>query len=886
MRAEEVLRHLDASPDGLEREEVLRRQSVYGANRLRAPERPHPARILLHQFAGALMYVLIGAMLISLAIGHWQDAIVIGIVLVLNAGIGFLQEYRAEHAISALMQLLTPRATVERSGQRAEVASEALVPGDIVCLASGDLVPADLRLIEGASLEIDEALLTGESLPVAKQIEPLPHDGLVPLAERSNIAFTGATVTSGRGRGVVVATGAHTELGAIAGQIRAVHRALTPLQKRLGDFGRWVSVAIVGFALLTLMLGVARGEGLAEMFLTAVAIAVSAVPEGLPVVMTIALAVSVRRMARRRAIVRRLPAVETLGSCSVIVTDKTGTLTRNQMTLQQAWAGGARWSISGSGLELEGAFLRDGVAQPVEPDSALHWTLLGGALCNEAEIVREAGSARGRGDPTEVALLVAAAKAGLDVERARRELPRLAELPFESWRQFAGSIHRRGDETLVLVKGAPERIVEMCDRAWVDGEIRELDREEALRAANRMADDGLRVLAVAVGHGAEAAQRVLEGRPDRLVLAGLVGMLDPPRAEVPEAIATCERAGIRVIMVTGDHARTAGVIARRIGLDARAGVLAGGRVAALSDEELGEALRHTNVFARVSPADKLRIVELLSAQGEIVAVTGDGVNDAPALKAAHVGAAMGLSGSDVAREASEIVLTDDCFASIGAAIEEGRTAFSNIRKATFFLVSSGVGELLSILASLGLQFPLPLLPAQILWLNVVTNGVEHVGLAFEPAEPDQAEAPPRPPREGILSRRLLERLLLAGGVMALGTLGIFWLEWDGDAARLAYARVAALTTLVAFQVVHVGNCRSENRSAFALNPFSNRFLLVGVVGSALLHVAALYFPPTQALLGLEPLTLETWSHIGLVSLSIIVAVELHKWLRPPRPAAA
>jgi Ca2+-transporting ATPase len=556
------------------------------------------------------------------------------------------------------------------------------------------------------------------------------------------------------------------------------------------------------------------------------------------------------------------------------------------MTLQQAWAGGARWSISGSGLELEGAFLRDGVAQPVEPDSALHWTLLGGALCNEAEIVREAGSARGRGDPTEVALLVAAAKAGLDVERARRELPRLAELPFESWRQFAGSIHRRGDDTLVLVKGAPERIVEMCDRAWVDGEIRELDREEALRAANRMADDGLRVLAVAVGHGAEAAQRVLEGRPDRLVLAGLVGMLDPPRAEVPEAIATCERAGIRVIMVTGDHARTAGVIARRIGLDARAGVLAGGRVAALSDEELGEALRHTNVFARVSPADKLRIVELLSAQGEIVAVTGDGVNDAPALKAAHVGAAMGLSGSDVAREASEIVLTDDCFASIGAAIEEGRTAFSNIRKATFFLVSSGVGELLSILASLGLQFPLPLLPAQILWLNVVTNGVEHVGLAFEPAEPDQAEAPPRPPREGILSRRLLERLLLAGGVMALGTLGIFWLEWDGDAARLAYARVAALTTLVAFQVVHVGNCRSENRSAFALNPFSNRFLLVGVVGSALLHVAALYFPPTQALLGLEPLTLETWSHIGLVSLSIIVAVELHKWLRPPRPAAA
>jgi len=878
--AEAVLERLDSSRTGLSAEEVARRLAVHGRNHIARATRVHPVRILLHQFTGALVYVLMAALVISLAIGHWQDAIVIGVVLVLNAAVGFVQQYRAEHAISALMSLVSPGATVVRDGARRAISSEELVPGDVVWLSSGDLVPADLRLLDEASLRIDEAILTGESVTVAKHPDRLEGDGALPVAERRNMAFMGTPVASGRARGVVVATGAATEIGAIAEEIRGAERAETPLQVRLSRFGRRISIAIVALAALSFGIGLLRGEPLADMFLTAVAIAVSAVPEGLPVVMTIALAVGVRRMARRRAIVRRLPAVETLGSCTVIVTDKTGTLTRNEMTVQQLWSDGALYSVTGSGLDLDGKLLRDGVEAPIGPDSPVHQMLLGALLCNEAELRREPDGAQTRGDPTEVALLVAAAKAGLDRELALERMPRLAQVPFESWRQYAASLHRvDGDET-VFVKGAPEVVAAMCDTSLgADGET-PIDCDAVLREAERMAAEGLRVLAVAVGRDETAAHDVLRGNPRGLALAGLVGMLDPPREEVAGAVAACRRAGLRVVMVTGDHARTAATIAARIGLPVEGEVLSGATLAGLDDDALRDELRRRSVFARVSPHDKLRIVRTLAGMGHVVAVTGDGVNDAPALKAAHVGASMGLSGTDVAKEASEIVLTDDNFATVAAAIEEGRTAFSNIRKATFFLVSSGVSELLAILGSLVLRLPLPLLPAQILWLNLVTNGVEDVALAVEPAEPEQATEPPRPVREGIISRRLLERLLIAGVVMALGTLGIFLLEWDGDPDRLGYARVAALSTLVAFQMVHVGNCRSEHRSVFTLNPFSNRFLVIGVVASMGLHVLALHLPWTQTLLGVEPLSLATWGRIGLVSLSIVVAEEIHKRARP------
>jgi Ca2+-transporting ATPase len=512
--------------------------------------------------------------------------------------------------------------------------------------------------------------------------------------------------------------------------------------------------------------------------------------------------------------------------------------------------------------------------------------LVAGVLCNEAEPGAPGSFEEGaRGDPTEVALLAAAERSGLAPEELRRSFPRTDVLHFESARRLAASVHDDGGEVRVFVKGAPERVLEMCLQMVDAGGVREIDRASLERAADEMAASGLRVLGIAMG-GDEAARSLHDSNIRGLVFLGLVGLLDPPRPEVAGAILACRGAGIRVIMATGDHASTAVAVARRVGLDVEDAPLAGSHLASLSDEELAHALKTATVFARVSPADKLRIVGLLRDAGEVVAVTGDGVNDAPALKAAHVGAAMGVTGSDVAREASEIVLADDCFATISAAAEEGRTAFANLRKATFFLVSSGVGELLAILGSLVLRLPLPMLPAQILWLNLVTNGIEDVALAFDPAEPGAFRQPPRDPREGVLSRRLVERLVLSGAVMALGTLWIFTQEWDADPARLDYARVAALTMLVMFQVVHVGNCRSELRSAFAQSPLTNRFLLFGVAGSALLHLGAMYFPPTQQLLRLQPLEAETWLRIAAVSVSIIAVVELHKLLRRNRPRTA
>ena len=663
MEADAVLRQLQTSRSGLSRAEAAQRLATHGPNQIARSEGEHPLRILVHQFTGALMYVLMAAMAVSLAIGHWQDAIVISLVLLLNATVGFIQQYRAEHAISALMSLVAPGATVEREGTRQEVLGDTLVPGDIVWLSSGDIVPADLRLLEEASLRIDESILTGESVSVAKTTLSVEGDGAVAVTDRHNMAFMGTAVASGRARAVVTGTGIDTEIGEIASEIQATERAPTPLQVRVSRFGRRISLAIIVLAAASLSLGVARGEPMAAMFLTAVAIAVSAVPEGLPVVMTIALAVAVRRMARRRAIVRRLPAVETLGSCTVIVTDKTGTLTRNEMTVQQIWSGGERFSVTGSGLDLDGELLRAGEPQPIAPTSPVYQTLLGGLLCNEAELRLDLDGTHARGDPTEVALLVAAAKAGLDREVMLQAMPRLAEVPFESWRRYAASLHRRDGEREVFLKGAPEIVAAMCERAIVLDGSTQLDADAVLAEADRMAAEGLRVLAVAVGRGEVTSTLVLDGNPRGLHFAGLIGMLDPPREEVPEAVEACRSAGLRVVMVTGDHARTAASIARRVGLPVEGGVLTGADIEGLDDDALRAVLERRSVFARVSPSAKLRLVQALSEMGHIVAVTGDGVNDAPALKAAHVGAAMGKIGTDVAKEASEIVLTDDNFCS-------------------------------------------------------------------------------------------------------------------------------------------------------------------------------------------------------------------------------
>ncbi len=907
MPVEEVLKQLDTSPQGLTHEQAQRRLDRYGPNSIQTAEAVNPWVIFLHQFTSPLIYVLLAAMVVTLVIGEHADAAVIALVLMINATIGFIQEYRAENAMAALMSMVAPRTVVRRENERCEIGSSQLVPGDIVLLESGHLVPADLRIIDESELRTDDSILTGESNAISKSSgEISSEDGEVPVADRRNMVFMGTSVASGRARGVVVATGADTQIGLIADEMRTTTRVPTPLQQRMHRFGNRVSVAIVLVSILAFLVGLSQGVPLADMFLTAVAIAVAAIPEGLPVVMTVALAVSVRRMAKRNAIIRRLPAVETLGSCTVIMSDKTGTLTENRMTVQSLWTAGQRYKVTGVGLAVEGRILdSQGKAVAVEPGTPLYRTLLAGLLANEADLHRHrdgTGEMIANGDPTEVALLVAAAKTQLNREDLLDAYPQVAHVPFESERQFSATLHQAADADarLTFVKGAPERVLEMCDRMLLPDGSEPLDREAILAEAREMASQGLRLLAMATGETEQAAESTHHGEPQGLIFLGLVGMMDPPRTEVINAIAGCHQAGIRVLMVTGDHASTAAAIAEKIRLvpegkgqldeHGRPRALSGADIEQMTDEQLRRALADVAVYARVNPTQKLRIVLQLRELGQIVAVTGDGVNDAPALKSAHLGAAMGRGGTDVAKEASEMVLADDNFATIYAAVQEGRTAFSNIRKATDFLLSTSVGVVMAIfgtfiLAAFGIfqhygieGLPLLMLPAQILWLNVVTAGTQDVSLAFEPGEKEQYTRPPRNPQEGLLSRLLVERSVLVGILLAIVALVVFTRELQ-HGASLAYAQVATLTAIVIFKALHVGACRSETLSIFQKNFFSNRALFVVSAIALLLHIGALYFPPTQALLGMEPLEPRTWITILLFAPSVLVLVEVHKLLR-------
>jgi cation-transporting P-type ATPase F len=933
LSTDDALARLESTSRGLDREEASKRLAEYGPNSIRTGPGIRPWAIFLHQFTSPLIYILLVAMVITLVTGHVADSIVIAMVLTLNATIGFIQEYRAENAMQALMRMVTPQATVRRGGERCEIASSELVPGDIVLLESGDLVPADVRILEASQLQTDDSILTGESVVVGKNADRIEGGSEVPLGDRRNMAFMGTAIASGRARAVVVATGADTQIGQIAGEMRGTERAQTPLQARMHRFGNRVSIAIVIVCTIAFVVGLLQGVPATQMFLTAVAISVAAIPEGLPIVMTVALAVSVRRMAKRNAIIRRLPAVETLGSCGVIMSDKTGTLTENRMTVQEIWAGGDRYQVTGVALSLDGEILpADGQEheaaseqRAVDEGSPLHSALLAGMLANESDLRKHPDQGRGElvahGDPTEVALLIAAAKAKLKREELLDAYPKVDEVPFESERRFSATIHRRPDDNgqlIAFVKGAPERVLEMCDEMLVTNNqstpdpksqgigISEptapLDRDAILKEAHRMAGDGLRVLAMAVGTTSNAIESTRRTDPKGLAFAGLVGMMDPPRPEVIDAIRKCHRAGIRVIMCTGDHASTASAIAAKIGLvpelepGTKPQAVTGAELLDISDDELKRMLRDVYVFARVSPHQKLRIVNMIRELGHVVAVTGDGVNDAPALKSAHIGCAMGISGTDVAKEASEMVLADDNFATIYAAVEEGRTAFSNIRKATDFLISTSVGVVTAIfgtfiLAAFGVfvvddatTIPLLLLPAQILWLNVVTNGIQDVALAFEPGEEHQYRRPPRDPKEGLMSKLLVERTILVGLLLAIVALAMFTWELnrhDGEtfAERLAYAQAATLTAMVIFKMLHVGACRSETLSIFQKNVFSNPVLFVGTSVSLAVHVGAMYFGPTQFLLGLQPLSRETWLAIIIAAPSVLVLVELHKLVR-------
>jgi magnesium-transporting ATPase (P-type) len=872
---------LGTGPHGLSADEVAQRQLRGGPNRIEDEPPPHALVIALRQFRSPLITILLVAACATILLGEYVDAAVIAAVLAINAVVGFTQERRAEGAVRALMQLVVPRARVIREGHEREIDSVELVVGDAVLLEPGSRVPADLRLTHTTGLQIDESLLTGESLPVTKTT--LPVESTAVLADRSSMAFTGSVVTSGRGRGAVVAIGGSTELGGIAGLIRGEQHGPTPLQQQMSAFARIVAVAVGIAALIAFVSGVALDAELDDMFLTAVALAVAAIPEGLPVAVTITLALGVRRMAHRHAIIRRLHAVETLGSTTVIGSDKTGTLTQNRMQVEVVWADGRDHTFGVDAAGVRHILDDHDAPAALERFPVLRETLLCGVLANEANAFLVDEEIMTSGDPTEVGLLLSGLAAGIELEDAREAYPLFAEIPFEPELRYSASIRQDGPDHRIFVKGAPERLTEMCSHlATADGPV-PLDPGLVHQAVQRLAAGGLRVLAMAAGEVEPRSDPVdLPSPPQSLQLLGLQGLHDPPRPGARDAIAQCHESGIRVIMITGDHAATAGAIATDLGLltgEAEA-VVTGSELGTMDDDQLDERIEEIAVYARVSPEDKLRVVRALEARGEVVAVTGDGVNDAPALRAASIGIAMGRSGTDVAREASEMVLTDDDFVSITAAIEEGRITFDNIRNVTFFLVSTGAATILSILVAVWAQWPLLLLPAQLLWLNLVTNGLQDVALAFEPGSPGVLRRRPRAPHEGVLSRVLWERVIVSGVTMAAGTLVLF--RWELDrSGSLVQAQSVALTTLVVFMAFHAGNSRSAHRSVLQVPPLSNPFLFVATVAALGAHIAALYAPPTQYVLRVAPIDLAAWWRLVAVATSILVVVEAHKALRRP-----
>ncbi|MEW6571889.1 MAG: HAD-IC family P-type ATPase [Nitrospirota bacterium] len=877
----EVFEKLKTSENGLGEAEVKNRLAQFGPNKLAEEEKISRLKILLHQFASPLIYILIIAGVVTILLQEYIDSGVIFVVLILNAVIGFFQEYKAEESVRALKKMVVPKARVIREDKEREINSEELVPGDIVLLASGTRVPADLRLIHTIEMKTDEAMLTGESIPVEKVTTPIKQENLTPGDQR-NMAFMGTIVVSGRAKGIVVETGSMTTLGGIAREVKEIGLVKAPLQDKLMRFARLIAVVVLVFSAVVFGAGIMLGAKATEMFMTAVATAVSAIPEGLPVAVTITMAIGVARMSRRNAIIRKLHAVETLGSTTVIGSDKTGTLTKNEMTVKLIYDGKHIFEVTGSGYEPKGEIFHEGLAIDLKKRKHLEHVLRIGLLCNESNIYEEEGQYKVDGDPTEGALIVSAMKAGLHIEEEKEKYQQISIIPFESDRGYMATLHKHRGKKVIFVKGAPEKILDMCVKD-MGGE--ELDKKEIHHTASEFAKEGLRVLAFAYREAPdeleELACKEVECRDAEsgLVFAGLQGMMDPPRPEAIQAIEGCKRAGIRVVMITGDHAVTAGVIAKKLGIsDENFEVLTGREMEEMNDAVLFDKVKSVSVYARVSPRHKLRITERLKEHGQIVAVTGDGVNDASALKAAHIGIAMGRSGTDVAKEASDMVLADDNFASIFAAVEEGRVVYDNIKKVTLFLISCGLGELIAIMATILMSLPIPYIPAQILWLNLVTNGLQDVALAFEPAEKGVLQRPPRNPKEGILNALMVQRTLLMGIVLAAGTVFMFVLHLNAG-VPLERARTIALTTMVFFQFYQAFNCRSETQSVFRMKPLSNPVLFFSLVAAFFAQLAVIYAPPLQWVFRTEPLTANEWLGIGLVTVTVIIAVEIDKIIR-------
>jgi magnesium-transporting ATPase (P-type) len=875
------LEKLATSAHGLGGDEAARRLAEHGPNRLPPPARRSVLLRFLLQFHNLLIYVLLAAGVVTALLGHWIDSGVIFGVVVINAIVGFIQEGKAEQAMDAIRHMLSPHAAVLRDGQLREIPAEELVPGDVVQLAAGDKVPADLRLLRVRELNIEEAALTGESVPTEKAIKEVATDAL--LGDRSGMAYSGTLVTAGQGLGLVVATGAATEIGRISAMLAQVETLTTPLLRQIARFGQALTVIILLLAGLTFAWGVwLQGQSLADMFLAAVALAVAAIPEGLPAIITITLAIGVQRMAARNVIIRRLPAVETLGSVSVICSDKTGTLTRNEMAVQTAVTHAGPTEISGTGYAPHGLFSRDGSEFEAQDDAALSELLRAALLCNDAALEERDGQWFAHGDPMEAALITAARKGGLESEHQKAEYPRIDIVPFDSRHRFMATLHHdHAGHAFVYLKGAPERVLEMCRQQRADGEDRPLDPAWWQTQAEQLAARGRRVLALAF-RDMPADQQSLrfEDIDGGLTLLGLVGLVDPPREEAIRAVASCRSAGIGVKMITGDHAVTAAAIGRELGIGDGKHACTGHDIEALDDAALREVVRDTEVFARASPEHKLRLVKALQANGRVTAMTGDGVNDAPALKRADIGVAMGVKGTEAAKEAAEMVLTDDNFASIVAGVEEGRTVYDNIRKAILFILPTNGAQALVVVIAVLLGQVLPMTPVHILWVNMVTAVTLALALAFEPAEPGLMKRLPRGADEPLLSGFLLWRIAVVSLLLVGMSYGIFlWVLEQG--ASLEVARTAAVNALVGGEIVYLFNSRYLRASSLNLAAlFGNRYVLLAVALVSLLQLLFTYAGFMHTLFHTAPLPFEVWLPIGVMAVAVFLLVEVEKaWLR-------
>jgi Ca2+-transporting ATPase len=881
-KVEETIKALKSSLQGLSEEEAKRRLEEFGFNELRERIRAVALRIFLRQFKDVFVIMLLIAISLSVLAGKGMDALTISAIVVLNSVVGFVQEYRSEKAMEAMKKLTAPKARVVRDGRERVIPAREVVPGDIILLEPGDRVPADARLIEEVDLKTDESVLTGESIPEEKSTAAINVH--TPIADRTNMVFMATHVVYGRGKAVVTSTGMETEFGKIAEMVQAVKEEETPLKLRLRRFAKKLGILVTFACAAIFLLEGIRGEPLIRSFFLVVALAVSAVPEGLPAIVTVTLALGARGLAKRNAITRRLSSVETLGSTTVICSDKTGTLTKDEMTVRKIYSNNQMMEVMGVGYEPRGKFYRDGHVVNPEEDPQLMLLLRIGALCNNAKLIRE-DTWRIVGDPTEGALVVVAGKAGIQQDEASGEFPRIGEIPFSSERKRMTTIHSApSGERFAYVKGAPEIILEQCTHFLEDDHVKDLtekEKKKILKINERMASEALRVLGMAYRKLPDDLKVFTEESVEKdLIFIGLVGMIDPPREEVKEANRLCEQAGIKTVMITGDHKLTAVAIGKELGMLKSGLVLTGAELDKMSDEEFEKIVEDVTVYARVSPQHKLRIVRALKKKGHIVAMTGDGVNDAPALKNADIGIAMGITGTDVTREASDMVLADDNFATIVEAVKEGRNIYDNMRKFIRYLLSSNFDGILVVSTFAMLGLPIPLLPAMILWVNLATDGGPAVALSVDPPTEDVMQRPPRSPKAGILHGMVT--FIIAYVILQSGTtIFIFWWKYFWVGSTLEAARTVAFMQVCIFELVVVWNCRSERHNAFKVGFFTNRFLLVAVLASFVLTVSLCYVPVFQLMFGTVPLELYDWIWVlATSSLGFVVLPEVFMRRKP------